>query len=86
MIRSLIPLKSQSSIPESGSSAIRGKTVGIGVFVCGCSGNISNHIDTDKVAKEAETLDDVSYVGRHDVSMYFRRPREGFFLNLAHLD
>ena len=34
----------------------------IGVFVCGCSGNISKHIDTGKVAKEAETLDDVSFV------------------------
>ncbi|MCK4455168.1 MAG: hypothetical protein KAU99_02340 [Thermoplasmata archaeon] len=34
----------------------------IGVFVCGCSGNISNYIDTGKVAKEAETLDDVSFV------------------------
>ncbi len=32
----------------------------IGVFVCG--GNLSKHIDTGKVAKEAETLDDVSYV------------------------
>ncbi len=31
----------------------------IGVFVCGCSGNISKHIDTGKVA---ETRDDVSFV------------------------
>ncbi len=34
----------------------------IGVFVCGCSGNISKHTDTGKVAEEAETLDDVSFV------------------------
>ncbi|MCK4456926.1 MAG: hypothetical protein KAW39_04225 [Thermoplasmata archaeon] len=34
----------------------------IGAFVCDYSGNISNCIDTGKVAKEAETLDDVPLV------------------------
>ncbi|MCK4366817.1 MAG: hypothetical protein KAW84_02580 [Thermoplasmata archaeon] len=43
----------------------------IGVFVCGYSGNISNYIDTGKVAKEAGNLDDVSYVGKRDASVYF---------------
>ncbi|MFQ6128321.1 MAG: hypothetical protein ACE5QW_05415, partial [Thermoplasmata archaeon] len=49
-------------VQHSGYTALRGKTVRIGVFVRGCNGNISNYIDTDKVTKEAGTLDDVSFV------------------------
>lgn len=37
----------------------------IGVFVCGCNDSISASIDTEKVAREAETLEDVSFVNSH---------------------
>ncbi|MFQ5909532.1 MAG: hydrogenase iron-sulfur subunit [Thermoplasmata archaeon] len=37
----------------------------IGVFVCGCNESISSNIDTERVAEEAETLENVSFADSH---------------------
>ena len=39
----------------------------IGVFVCDCKGQVSDHIDTTRVVEQASTLEDVAFVDRVDV-------------------
>lgn len=39
----------------------------IGVFVCDCRGQVSDHLDTARVVEEASELEDVAFVDRVDV-------------------
>ena len=39
----------------------------IGVFVCDCKGQVSDHLDTERVAQVAESLESVAFVDRVDV-------------------
>ena len=42
-------------------------TARIGVFICDCKGQISDSIDTRRLAREAEALEDVAFVDRRDL-------------------
>ena len=39
----------------------------IGVFVCDCKGQVSDHVDTSRVVEAANSLEDVAFVDRVDV-------------------
>jgi len=42
-------------------------TARIGVFICDCSGQISDHVDTSRLARETASLDKVVFVERVDM-------------------
>ncbi len=39
----------------------------IGVFVCDCKGQVSDHVDTSRLVEHAQRLEDVAYVERTDL-------------------